>query len=235
MDSHSKRTAAMKDLCERWRDTGLFKDVCGPNPFGIHDYPNRGTEDTSLNYVFEMERSACALFGIVTYGVHMSIYEEETSINGQKSIRVWVPTRASTKQTWPGYLDNSVAGGVPAGMPILESMIKECMEEASLEDGIVRKYIQPQEQTVAGWLQPEIEYVFDIRVPTGSDANAFVPKPLDGEVESFELLPFEEITTKMRAGYSRQTVHLRFYENITRLHGTFGYNEWAEVGKPKGT
>lgn len=113
VDSPSKRTAAMKELCERWRDTGLFADVCGPtkwreemypiyaDPFGVHDHPNvQGDSKNELNYVFEMERSACALFGAVTYGVHMSIYAERTDDEGNRSLSVWVPTRAKTKPTW---------------------------------------------------------------------------------------------------------------------------------------
>jgi hypothetical protein len=113
LDTASKRTAIMKELCERWRDTALFPDVCGPkkwraemypvyaDPFGLHDHPNLnpGSDETRLNYAFEMERSACALFGVVTYGVHMSIYEEIVQENGQKQLRIWVPTRAFTKPT----------------------------------------------------------------------------------------------------------------------------------------
>ncbi len=110
LDSPSKRTEAMRELCERWRDTGLFADVCGPkkwrremypvyaDPFGVHDHPNQGNRG-ELNYVFEMERSACALFGVVTYGVHMSIYAERIDDEGNKSLNVWVPTRSKTKQT----------------------------------------------------------------------------------------------------------------------------------------
>ena len=111
LDTPSKRTAIMKELCERWRDTELFPDVCGPkkwraemypvygDPFGVHDHPSLGSDETQLNYVFEMERSVCALFGVVTYGVHMSMYEEIVQNNGQKQLRIWVPTRAFTKPT----------------------------------------------------------------------------------------------------------------------------------------
>ena len=42
--------------------------------------------------------------------------------------------------SFPGYLDNTVAGGIPSGMPILESLVKECMEEANIEPDIVRKH-----------------------------------------------------------------------------------------------
>jgi hypothetical protein len=111
VDTPAQRTAVMKELCERWRDTRLFDDVCGPrkwrdelypvyeDPFGPHDHPVNAVPGQKLNFAFEMERSGCSLFGVVTYGVHMSIYEE-VDVEGQKSLHIWVPTRARTKQTY---------------------------------------------------------------------------------------------------------------------------------------
>lgn len=154
VDTPGKRNAVLKGLCERWRDTELFPDVCGTkkwrnemyaiyaDPFGPHDHPDNNEDGKPLNYAFEMERSACALFGVITYGVHMSIYEEDVDEKGRKTLRIWVPTRALTKPTWPGYLDNTVAGGIPSGMSPFESLVKECMEEASLPDDLVRDRIK---------------------------------------------------------------------------------------------
>ena len=143
LDSPTKRTAAMAEICQRWRDRELFPDICGPkkwrnemypiyaDPFGVHDHPDQVKVGASLNYVFEMERSACSLFGVITYGVHMTIYVDVPEVG----CKIWVPKRARTKPTWPGYLDNSVAGGIPAGLGVFESLVKEAMEEASdLED-----------------------------------------------------------------------------------------------------
>ena len=54
-------------------------------------------------YVFSMERAACALFGVVTYGVHMTVYERkgdgDADASGEDQVRVWVPRRAATKPT----------------------------------------------------------------------------------------------------------------------------------------
>jgi len=37
-------------------------------------------------------------------------------------------------------LDNTVAGGIPSGMGMFESLVKECMEEASIEEDVVRTH-----------------------------------------------------------------------------------------------
>src|SRR6266702_3337302 len=54
-------------------------------------------------YVFSMERSACALFGVVTSGVHMTVYERDGEGEGSDGegsrVRVWIPRRALTKPT----------------------------------------------------------------------------------------------------------------------------------------
>ncbi|KAJ7666559.1 hypothetical protein B0H14DRAFT_2424942, partial [Mycena olivaceomarginata] len=93
------------------------------------------------NFAFEMERSACMLFGIITYGVHMSTYQEVERKIGAKSLRLWIPTRLVQNQcVWPGYLNNTVAGGIPSRTPIFEVLVKECMEEASLSEDLVRAH-----------------------------------------------------------------------------------------------
>jgi len=249
----------MRELCERWRDNGIFADVCGPkkwraetypvyrDPFGVRDYPSPSVDDAQSNYAFELERSACALFGFVTYGVHMSMFEEK-EIDGTRHLYTWVPTRAKTKPTWPGYLDNTVAGGIPSGSSSFDTLVKECMEEASIEADIVRKYARATGaisyffRTPAGWLQPEVEFVYDLVIPR--DAGS-VPKPLDGEVEKFEFLNQDELAARLQAGLFKPNCALviidllvrlgyitpdneaDFTQIVTRLHGRFDYDIWS--------
>ncbi|KDQ56717.1 hypothetical protein JAAARDRAFT_194689 [Jaapia argillacea MUCL 33604] len=256
----AQRTAIMKNLCERWRDTGFQPNIIGPSkwrdelypiyrdPFGAayvkwDGWETRGEE----NWAFDMERSACALFGVVTYGVHMTVYRE--AVEGEsEGVKIWVPTRAKTKPTWPGYLDNTVAGGITSGMSMFESIVKEAMEEASIEESIVRKYAKSVGgvsyffMTSQGWLQPEVEYVYDLKIPAGVE---FEPKPSDGEVECFELLSLDEVTSRMHAGLFKPNCAIviidfmirhghvtpdnepDYMSILTRLHGRFEYDRWG--------
>ena len=47
--------------------------------------------------------------------------------------------RASSKPTYPGLIDQMVAGGVSAGLSFTETMRKECEEEASLPPDVVSR------------------------------------------------------------------------------------------------
>ncbi|TBU63613.1 nudix hydrolase 20 [Dichomitus squalens] len=265
IDTPAARSRVMKELCERWRDTGLWPDEVGPrkwraelypvyrDPFGPRDYPSEewvaDGEGDALNYAFEMERAASGLFGIVTYGIHMTVYEDVRAADGTVvDYNVWVPRRAATKQTWPGYLDNSVAGGIEAGMKVFDCVVKESMEEASIPADVVRRHAKAAGsvsyffRTPRGWLQPEIEYVYDLCLPPGSGVK---PEPLDGEVESFELLPLSVVIEHIRTGlfkYNCATVLIDFMvrkgiitpdnepdyqEIVTRLHGRFDHDRWT--------
>ncbi|CAA7266244.1 unnamed protein product [Cyclocybe aegerita] len=262
LDTPTKRSAALKELCERWRDTGLFADICGPakwrsemypiyaDPYGIHDHPLTAGREDGLNYAFEVERSVCPLFGLVAYGVHMNIYEERILEDGQRSVRVWIPTRESNRPTFPGFLDNTAAGGIPSGIPIFEAVIKECMEEANIESHILRKHARAVSsisyfyRNEEGWLQPEVGYVYDLAIPPGVNRAPFTPCPLDGEVESFEFMPHEKILEQLRAGRFKPNCGLvildlfirlgyvtpdnepNLLKVMNRLHGSADYEKW---------
>lgn len=158
-----------------------------------------------------MERSACALFGFATFGVHATAYTPD--------YRIWVPRRAKDKSTWPGYLDNSVAGGITAGDGQYESMVRECGEEAGLPDRLVRKVMRQTGvisyfyRTPSGWRQPEVEYTYDIPLP--SDV---LLRPVDGEAESFELMDRDRILDLIRRGQFKPNCALVLIDFFIR-HG----------------
>ncbi|KAL4779206.1 NUDIX hydrolase domain-like protein [Aspergillus varians] len=145
-------------------------------------------------FLLEMERAASPLFGIVSYGIHATAYVED-----EEGMKLWIPRRSRTKQTYPGMLDNTVAGGMSTGEKPFECLVREAMEEASLPEDVVRanataagcvSYVYVRDNRAGGetdLVQPEVEYVFDIKLPAD-----VVPKPNDSEVEEFCLLTVED-------------------------------------------
>ncbi|KAI9368466.1 thiamine pyrophosphokinase-related protein [Aspergillus egyptiacus] len=145
-------------------------------------------------FLLEMERSASPLFGIVSYGVHATAYVED-----ENGLKLWIPRRSRTKQTYPGMLDNSVAGGMSTGEKPYECLVREAMEEASLPEDVVRanataagcvSYTYVRDARAGGetgLVQPEVEYIYDLRLPAD-----VIPKPNDSEVEEFCLLTLED-------------------------------------------
>lgn len=108
-------------------------------------------------------------------------------------------------------LDNTVAGGITAGDSPRKSIIRECAEEASLSPAFVASRIKQagvltyHYRTSAGFLQPEVQYVYDLRLPAPGSAHADEgtqpsTNPADGEVESFELLSLDETVRRMCDG-----------------------------------
>lgn len=153
-------------------------------------------------YIFEIERSASCLFGVVTYGAHMTGYTEDST-----GVKLWVPRRAKNKQTYPSMLDNTVAGGMCTGEKPFECIVREAMEEASLPEPVVRASIVARGCVTythvrdvraggeTGLLQPEVEYVYDLKLDP-----SVIPKPGDNEVEEFKLLSVAEVQDALARG-----------------------------------
>ena len=125
---------------------------------------------------FHMERAACALFGVATFGVHCTVrssslhlpseFSSQSSLHFQAytpTYQIWVPRRSATKSTFPSMLDNSVAGGITAGESAFDSMVRECAEEAGLANALVRERLVATGAITyfylsqAGFAQPELE------------------------------------------------------------------------------
>jgi len=194
--SVDERSAAIAETCRLARDASKFGVLRG---WRNELYPIYGPD---RQLVFRMERSASPLFGIVTYGVHMTGY-----VRTKEGMRIWVPRRAKDKQTYPGMLDNTVAGGIASGEDPFECMVREAEEEASLPESLVREKIQPT-GTISyftirskaaggetGLFQPECQYVYELEIP-----EDMVLKPGDNEAEDFQLWSVEEVQKAMSEG-----------------------------------
>ncbi|KAM0789109.1 hypothetical protein ACM66B_003164 [Microbotryomycetes sp. NB124-2] len=204
-----KMSGEFAELLDGWRDEEYT--IYGPRPETENPLPGS-------NVAFTMERSACALFGFATFGVHLAAYIPETA---DQPLRIWVPKRSATKQTWPGYLDNTVAGGISAGDTPFDSIVRECFEEASLDQEFTSKQIKNagvvvyNYRTKQGWLQPEVQYVYDLEL---AQDDSVKPRTNDSEVESFELMTLEQVVKKMMEGQFKPNCALVLCDFLLR-HG----------------
>ncbi|OAV89721.1 hypothetical protein PTTG_03848 [Puccinia triticina 1-1 BBBD Race 1] len=199
-DRIETRQEHLDRLVRGWKEIGLFADQL--SGWRNEVYSVYGPKDDSLqlpgaNLAFRIERAAVGLFGFLSFGVHLTAYIKK---DGQYLF--WIPRRSATKATWPSKLDNTVAGGITSGESGLDTIIRECFEEASLDEETVRSRIRPTglisytHRSPEGWIQPEIQYTYDLELPA---ENTIVPKPNDGESEAFRLMTFDELAEALRA------------------------------------
>jgi len=180
LDTPDRRTAAVRafllELRERGQFGNLWREEAYPVTWVFTDPP-----------LMAMERAAVPWFGVRAYGPHMTGY-----VKKRDGLHVWVPRRSYDKPTFPGELDNTVAGGQPANIGILENLIKECAEEAAIPRPLAEQ--AKAVGFIAYWnqsgpqLKPDVMTCFDLELPAG-----FTPRAHDGEVHAFELWPVQRV------------------------------------------
>ncbi|KAH7031138.1 NUDIX hydrolase domain-like protein [Microdochium trichocladiopsis] len=169
-----------------------------------------------------LPRSATALFGIANRGAHMTAYTRDPATG---DIRMWVPRRSAHLRTWPGKLDNSVAGGVRADESPLECIVHEADEEASLDPALVRDKVLPCGAVSYvslsgagsggehGLISPDVLYVYDLQLP-----STVVLSPQDDEVEAFYLWDMAQVKAALFAGEFKTNCNLVLIDFFVR-HG----------------
>lgn len=179
------RTAAVDAFLRERRAAGQFGALWRDEPYPV-------TWDFAAPPRMTMERAAVPWFGVRAFGPHMTGY-----VRRRDGLHVWVPRRSRDKPTWPGALDNTVAGGQPAGIGLHDNLIKECAEEASIPRALAEQakavgFISYLNQS-GPQLKPDLMICFDLELP-----EDFVPRAHDGEVESFELWPVRRVFETVR-------------------------------------
>jgi len=185
LDTPQKRSAAVRDFLLELREQGHFGSL-----WRAEDYPV--TWEFTDPPLMTMERAAVPWFGVRAFGPHMTGY-----VRRKDGLHVWVPRRAYSKPTFPGQLDNTVAGGQPAGIGIFDNLIKECAEEASIPRKLALQakavsFISYLNQS-GPQLKPDLMVCFDLELP-----EDFTPHANDGEVDCFELWPIERVFETVR-------------------------------------
>jgi len=154
-----------------------------------------------------LDRGALPAFGVISQGVHVN-----GRVRRADGLHLWVGWRAKDKSVAPGQLDNLIAGGVPAGLTIEETLVKEAHEEAHVPPELAAKarpagrvsYVMAQPE---GGLRRDVLHCHDLDLPEG-----FVPAPNDDEVERFELWPAQRVLECVR-----DTEDVKFNVNLVLI------------------
>ena len=146
--------------------------------------------------LFSLDRAAVVYFGTIAYGIHVNgfVRREDGGVD------LWIATRSRDRSVAPGQLDNLIAGGQPIGLSLRDNLIKEAFEEAAIGPDLACRaqpagLITYRMETPAG-VKVDCLFVYDLELEPG-----FTPRNTDGEVESFERLPWERVAEIVRDGH----------------------------------
>ncbi|KAK3809970.1 MAG: NUDIX hydrolase domain-like protein [Benniella sp.] len=201
LSDYDSRSGAIAQMLNEWRtDLNNFSCLSGwrDELYGVYTHIN-DPATTKGGAALAIERSACGLFGVHAYGVHLNGFVR----TGPKpwDVQLWIARRSLTKPTYPGLLDNMVAGGMGFGHSPKYTVIKECMEEATVPADIAVNAIPvgtisyTKLSKNAKETQPETQIVYDLELP-----KDFTPTPCDTEVESFRLWSMDQVINAIRQG-----------------------------------
>lgn len=139
-----------------------------------------------------LDRGALSPLGVISQGVHVN-----GRVRRPDGLHLWVGWRSKRKGVAPGKLDNLIAGGVPAGLTPMQTLLKEAAEEASMPPELAARArrvsrVSYRMKDGAG-VRRDVLHCFDLDLPEG-----FVPAPGDDEVERFELWPAARVLEAVR-------------------------------------
>lgn len=179
LEQPEARTEALAEIAPALTASGLFLPTMGEH-YGVKHYWHDAAK-------LLIDRSLVPGFGFRAFGVHVNGYVRKAN-----QLFLWIGTRAMDRRVEPGKLDNMVAGGQPARLSLIENLIKECDEEASLSAEIAGQ-ARPVSQISYSFDAPEglkvdSLFCYDLELPQG-----VTPQNRDGEITGFELHPIEQV------------------------------------------
>ena len=137
--------------------------------------------------IFNIKRNFLSVFGFPSYGVHCNIWSKH-----KDKFIIYFAKRATKLSNFPGFADNTVAGGQPINLSIFDNLKKEAYEEA----GITYKYLKKIKRgnTVSYFHNNNNKFIsaviFNYHLNKVDDLKL---KNIDGEVDNFFSLTLENI------------------------------------------
>ncbi len=169
VDRSRAMEAVTRALCDDWRG----------EPYAVGAWFGES--------LFEIDRSGVHLFGVRAHGVHLNGFTRESD-----DVSLWVPRRAADRGSYPGQLDNTVAGGQPANLGLRANLIKECQEEAGIPSALAARAALVgrlgYRMAFGGGMKRDVIFAYDLELPSD-----FTPRNRDGEVADFRLLPAADV------------------------------------------
>ncbi|PYH40163.1 putative thiamine pyrophosphokinase [Aspergillus saccharolyticus JOP 1030-1] len=229
-DWQSQCTQIIAHQMERARELGVFPQL---GRLRGEWFPIVGAR-----FPVAIDRSAFSMWGIIGQGVHMTVYTRNAT-----GWQFWIPQRNPNKSTYPGLLDNAVAGGMAMGETPRECLVREAGEEAGLSADVVEKEARAAGTVTwmnisdaraggqVGLINPGVLFVYDLEINEQE-----VLRPVDGDVYAFHrmgMLEVKEALLRKRFKPSSGAVMLDFLirhglvnpeeekhyaEIVTRLH-----------------
>lgn len=182
--SFPDRSALIAEVLEILVESGIIAYLHG-EPYPL----TAGRREEALCLI---DRAAAPYFGARAFGQHLNGW-----VRGGDGIALWIGRRSADRRNFPLHLDNLIAGGLPYGIPLRENLIKECREEADIPPGLAARAVAVGAVTYCRasehGLKPDVMYCYDLELP-----GAFEPRCTDGEVESFQRLPAQEVARLVR-------------------------------------
>lgn len=182
-EDFAERTARLDELVRQLAARGEIR------PLTAEPYP---VPPHSASPLLQIDRAAVPWFGVGSAGVHLNGY-----LRRGDGLHLWLAERSRSKATFPGHLDNLVAGGQSIAHTALQTLIKECGEEAGMAAELASRAqptstIRYVQQDCLG-LKADTLQCFDLQLP-----EDFAPRAVDGEVETFHLWPVADVAASLR-------------------------------------
>jgi 8-oxo-dGTP pyrophosphatase MutT (NUDIX family) len=173
------RSAALGEVVYELASLGVLTAVLG------EPYPATPAGRESALCV--VDRCAAGFFGLRSFGQHLNGF-----VRREDGLHMWLGRRAHDRLLFPGALDNMVAGGLPQHIGLHENLVKECAEEAGIPATLAAQAmpvgVVTYNRVADRGFRRDVLYCYDLEVPP-----EFEPRNTDGEVESFMLLPLDEV------------------------------------------
>ena len=179
LDSFASRTDALATVTRQLHADGVIARH--------HGEPYRVGTHFSAPALLTIDRASVAYFGVRAYGQHLNGF-----VRRDGEIHMWLGRRSRSKPSFPGMLDQLVAGGLPHGLDLETNLAKECQEEANIPAALAAQAVPIGMvsyclETSAG-LKSDLLFNYDLELPAD-----FAPRANDGEMEEFLLLPLSEV------------------------------------------